>query len=111
MTIRSMLIAAALAVSATTLAHAQPQDPAATPGTDKRQEMQQKRIEQGIQSGQLTPREAGRMERRQQHVQHMEDKAKADGTVTAKERARIHHAQDQDSRRIHREKHDRQHAK
>ena len=38
----------------------------------------------------------------------MEDKAKADGKVTAKERARIHEAQDRESRKIAREKHDRQ---
>lgn len=35
-------------------------DPAATPGMDKRQAPQGKRIEQGTQSGQLTPRKANR---------------------------------------------------
>lgn len=87
------------------------QDPAATPGIDKRQEMQQKRIDQGVQSGELNKREAARLERRQERIGRMEDKAKADGTVTKKERARIHHAQNQESQRIHRQKHDRQRAK
>jgi len=38
----------------------------------------------------------------------MEDKAKADGVVTAQERKRIQHAQDVQSKRIAREKHDKQ---
>jgi hypothetical protein len=87
------------------------QDSAATPGIDKRQEIQQKRIDQGVQSGELNKREAARLERRQERIGRMEDKAKADGTVTKKERARIHHAQNQESQRIHRQKHDRQRAK
>jgi hypothetical protein len=41
----------------------------------------------------------------------MENKAAADGKVTAKERRHIEHAQDQQSRRIYREKHDKQTAK
>jgi len=41
----------------------------------------------------------------------MENKALADGKVTKKERARIEHAQNQQSQRIYREKHDKQTAK
>lgn len=81
----------------------------ATPRIDKREAVQQQRIEQGVKSGQLTPQEAARLEKGQARVQSMEDKAKADGKVTAKERSRIEHAQDQQSRKIYREKHDRQH--
>ena len=110
MNIKSIIAIAAL-TSVSALSYAQAQDPAATPGIDKRQEMQQKRIDQGVQSGELNKREAARLERRQERVGKMEDKAKADGTVTRKERAKIHHAQDQQSKRIHREKHDRQKAK
>ncbi|MBL8491990.1 MAG: hypothetical protein JNM82_14510 [Rhodocyclaceae bacterium] len=80
-----------------------------TPRIDQRQARQEKRIQQGVQSGSLTPREAARLERGQDRVQALEDKAKADGTVTAKERARLHKAEDRQNRRIHREKHDRQH--
>ena len=40
----------------------------------------------------------------------MEDKAKADGVITLKERQRIDHAQDKQSRSIQRESHDRQRA-
>lgn len=80
-----------------------------TPRIDQRQANQQQRIEQGMQSGALTEREAARLEKGQEHVQKLEDKAVADGRVTAKERARIEHAQDVQSRRIARQKHDRQH--
>lgn len=80
----------------------------ATPNIDKRQAEQQKRIDQGVQSGQLTGREAARLEKGQAQVQRMEDKAKADGVVTAQERKRIAHEQDKQGKHIAREKHDRQ---
>ena len=81
----------------------------ATPNIDKREALQQQRIEQGVKSGQLTPREAARLDKGEAHIDKMEDKAKADGKVTAKERARIEHAQNVESKKIYREKHDRQH--
>lgn len=96
---------AAIAVILPTLAFAQ----ANTPGVDQRQINQERRIGQGVASGSLTPREANRLERGQQHVNNMETRAKADGVVTRQERARIHHAQDVQSDRIYRQKHDRQH--
>lgn len=80
-----------------------------TPRVDQRQANQERRIEQGVNSGALTEREAARMERGQEHVQNLEDKAKADGVVTKGERARLHAAQDAQSARIYRQKHDAQH--
>lgn len=82
-----------------------------TPRIDKRQELQERRIEQGEKSGALNEREAARLERGQERVQKMEDKAAADGRVSAKERVRIERAQDRQSRRIYRQKHDRQRAR
>ena len=79
------------------------------PRIDQRQANQQQRIEQGVQSGALTQREAARLQKGQEHVQKLEDKAMADGRLTARERLRIEHAQDVQSRRIYRQKHDRQH--
>lgn len=64
-----------------------------------------------MQKGQLTKKEAARLEKGQARVQKMEDKAVADGSVTAKERARIEKAQDKQSRKIHRERHDKQAAR
>ena len=81
----------------------------ATPNIDKREAMQQKRIDQGVQSGQLTQKEAARLEKGQDRIKNMEAKAKADGKVTPKEREHIEHAQNQESRKIYREKHDKQH--
>ena len=82
-----------------------------TPRIDQRQENQQQRIGQGVKSGQLNQKEAARLEKGQARVQKMEDKATADGKVTAKERRRIEAAQDKQSRRIAHEKHDKQRAK
>ena len=79
-----------------------------TPRIDQRQANQERRIEQGVKSGQLTPKEAARLEKGQARIQTKENKAVADGTVTAKERARIEKAQDRQSRRIAKEKHDKQ---
>jgi hypothetical protein len=97
------LIAAAAAVPA----HAQTD----TPGIDARQERQQQRIDQGVASGELNQREANRLERQQNRIQGMEDRAKADGVVTKGERRAIHNAQDRASRNIARQKHDRQKAR
>jgi hypothetical protein len=82
-----------------------------TPRIDKRQDNQERRIEQGAKSGALTPKETARLEKGQAHVQHMENKAVVDGKVTAKERRHIEHAQDKQSSKIHHEKHDKQAAK
>ena len=82
-----------------------------TPRIDQRQANQERRIEAGEKSGQLNQKEAARLEKGQARVQKMENKAVADGKVTAKERARIEKAQDKESRRIYREKHDKQTAK
>lgn len=80
-----------------------------TPNVDQREANQQQRIDQGVKSGELTAREAARMEKGQERIQKMEDKAKADGKVTPKERARLEKAQNVESKKIAREKHDRQH--
>lgn len=80
-----------------------------TPGFDQRQANQERRIDQGVQSGSLTEREANRLERGQDRLDRMEDRAKADGTVTRQERHRLQHAENVQSRRIYNQKHDRQH--
>jgi uncharacterized membrane protein YebE (DUF533 family) len=102
----TLAVAGALALPA--FAQAQTQS---TPRIDTRQERQETRIERGEKSGQLTPKEAARLEKGQAHVQKMENKAVADGKVTKKERAKIEKAQDKQSKKIYREKHDKQAAK
>ena len=78
-----------------------------TPGVDRREHRQQRRIHQGVKSGSLSRREAARMERQQARTRRLEAKAKADGKVTRRERARLQHRENRTSRRIYRQKHDR----
>jgi hypothetical protein len=86
-------------------------DSQSTRRIDARQKAQERRVDQGVKSGALTEKEAARLDKGQARVGKMEERAVADGKVTAKERARIEHAQDQQSRRIYRQKHDKQTAK
>lgn len=81
---------------------------AGTPRYDARQHHQRDRIVNGVQSGELTMRETRRLAAGQVHLNHVERRAKADGVVTARERAHLQHEANQQSRRIHRQKHDRQ---
>ncbi len=69
---------------------------------------QQQRIEQGVKSGQLTNREVGKLERGQAKINNKEARAGADGHVAANEQKGIQKAENKQSKRIHREKHDAQ---
>ena len=78
----------------------------AGPGSiDNRQANQSARIQQGVGSGQLNVRETYQLEKGQARVQNMESRAKADGIVNNRERARISQAQNVQSRRIYNKKH------
>jgi hypothetical protein len=79
-----------------------------TPVHDARQAHQRERIAQGVESGELTRRETRRLAAGQVHLNRVEQRAKADGVVTARERAHLKHEANQQSRRIHRQKHDAQ---
>lgn len=80
----------------------------ATPRIDKREAAQQAKIEQGVQSGALTAKETKGLEAQQAHVANVEERAKADGTVTAAERKHVKHAENKAKRSIRRQKHDAQ---
>ena len=56
---------------------------------NERQLNQKIRIAEGIDSGELTLRETTRLLNGQAELQRMENRAKADGVVTPKERARL----------------------
>jgi hypothetical protein len=66
---------------------------------------QQSRIEQGVQSGAVTNKEASNLERGQARVDRKEAKAGANGHVGAGEQARIQKAENKQSNKIYREKH------
>ena len=83
----------------------------ATPNLDKREANQQRRIDKGVNSGQLTAPEAKRLERRADRLEKHEAKAKSDGVVTPQERARLQREANRNSREIRRETHDRQQAR
>ena len=66
---------------------------------------QQQRIEQGLQSGQLSTKEAGSLERQEQHVDKMEAHDMKNGAITPGEQARLNAAQNRVSNDIHADKH------
>ena len=76
-----------------------------TPQIDQRQATQERRIEQGVRSGELTPREAARVERGQARIRQMERQALADGHISRRERAAIDREQDKQNQLIARLKH------
>ena len=83
--------------------------PLAEAGVIKNRETrQQKRIADGVESGQLTARETARLEGEQARIEADRQKALSDGTLTKKEKARLTREQNRASRRIYKEKHDAQ---
>ena len=103
------ILAAAIAVIVLASLSAEAQT--RTPNVTERQVNQQRRINQGVKSGELTRREAGKLQAQQAKVQRTKTKAKADGVVTQGERAKIHHQQNAASRNIYKQKHDGQKRK
>jgi hypothetical protein len=69
---------------------------------------QQQRIEQGVKSGQLTNREAGKLENGQARDDRAEARAGANGHVSKREQQNIQNAENQQSKRIYKQKHDKQ---
>ena len=66
---------------------------------------QQQRIEQGLQSGQLSTKEAGSLERQEKHVDNMEARDLKNGSMSAGEQARLNAAQNKVSSNIYADKH------
>lgn len=66
---------------------------------------QNARINQGVRSGELTKDETHRLRSQQRNINQTKKAAKADGKVTAKERAVIKHKQTKASANIARKKH------
>jgi len=66
---------------------------------------QEKRIEQGVKSGELTNKETGSLERGQARVDRTEARAAADGHVGKAEQANIQRKEDHQSKRIFNKKH------
>ncbi len=102
----SALVLAPFAVYAQTAA------PTPTPGKHdwnihQRKEKQQDRIANGVKSGQLTAGETKHLEKQEVAINHEEHamRAQDNGHLTRQDRKTIHHQQNQESRRIYRDKH------
>lgn len=94
-----MALAATMLTAAIASAHP------VTPRVDRREARQHARIHQGVRSGQLTRGEARALRAGQLRVHRMERRAKADGFVSARERAALGRAQNRQSRHLWRLKH------
>ena len=102
--ILALAVTAGAALSGTAFAQT------ATPRLDQREANQQQRINQGVASGQLTPREAGNLQRRENRLHANEARAKADGVVTPQERRHLQREANHNSRKIYHKKHNRRHV-
>jgi hypothetical protein len=114
MKIQTLISALVLAASGTAFAQVPlvvaPADPTATPRVDKRIANQQKRIDQGVASGQLTAKETNRLDKREAKLAANTAAAKADGTVTKAERVQLNRQASRNSKVIRKQKHDGQTA-
>ena len=91
-----------------------PVSPAQTPtpgrndtNINQRKSAQQQRIANGVSSGQMTARETSHVEHQEAGINREERgmRAQDNGHLTAQDRKTIHHQQNQESRRIYRDKH------
>ena len=78
---------------------------------DRREDRQQERIGQGVESGQLTPSETARLERQEQRIDNQvtAERAANGGHLTPAERAQVNREQNRESRRIYAAKHNARH--
>jgi hypothetical protein len=76
-----------------------------SPWIDQREANQQNRINQGVNSGKITPQEYNHLENRQNRIITAENQMKADGHYTPAERARTWRMLNRSSRQIYRDKH------
>ncbi len=84
-----------------------PTTPAAKPTINQRKENQQDRIAGGVKSGQLTAGETGRLEHQEAGINKEERgmKAQDNGHLTRQDRTTLKAQQNQESRRIYKDKH------
>ena len=79
-----------------------------TPVINEREHNQHDRIRQGIKSGELTRREAVRLEEQEARIRANEKFAKSDGKISPAERARLEKELHRTSENIYEQKHDQQ---
>jgi hypothetical protein len=113
MDLKKLALIAALALTpAALLAQSATPNTTATPGKNdydinQRKIDQQDRIANGVKSGQLTAGETARLEHQEAGINKEERgmRAQDNGHLTKQDRSTIHSQQNQESRRIYRDKH------
>jgi hypothetical protein len=78
-----------------------------SPGINRREANQQRRINRGIRSGQLTPKETYRLQRQQANINAQEARFKSDGNLSRRERRVLKNRLNRSSKNIYRAKHNR----
>jgi hypothetical protein len=81
-----------------------------SPGINRREANQQRRINRGIRSGQLTPKETYRLQRQQANINAQEARFKSDGNLSKRERRVLKNRLTRSSKNIYRAKHNRRHT-
>jgi len=102
-----MTIFMAIAIAGVVMAQVEGTQQQKRPKVTQRQINQQKRIKQGVKSGQLTRGETRRVERQQRRIQAKKrmDKRETGGKLTPKNKAQLNRMQNRASRHIYRAKH------
>jgi hypothetical protein len=80
-----------------------------SPRVDRREANQQRRINNGIGSGALTPKETYRLQRQQANINAQEARFKSDGNLSRRERRVLNHRLNRSSKNIYRAKHNARH--
>ena len=93
------LLIAAMAVTSAATAQTQ------TPVINARQHNQERRINQGVRSGELTHHEARKLRNDERNIRADKRMARANGHVSRGERRYIRHQENRTSRAIYRDKH------
>ena len=107
MNIKHIILAATLLALPATAAVAQKSTPKERHSINSRKENQQDRIAQGVKSGQLTAGETAKLEHQQAGINKEEKgmRAQDNGKLTAQDRHTLASQQNQESKRIERDKH------
>jgi hypothetical protein len=112
MQLHRLLIATAIVVTLSSPAFAQSTTnttTSANPDTSvQRDANQQERIEQGLQSGQLSTKEAGKLEKGETAIEHQEAKDMKNGSVSPQEQQQLNRMENRESSAIYNQKHDAQ---
>lgn len=115
MNVKSLALTAVFALSSIALVAQTPAPPAPPPTSpvpatrptiNQRKENQQDRIGNGVKNGTLTPGQTSHLEHQEAGINHEERgmRAQDNGKLTAQDRKTLHQQQNQESRRIARDK-------